>query len=101
MESANNLDVNGKNIFYTTDGRKPQVKAKLKQFQPTTNPNDNPENLEMDVLSNHVKINYHPNIPVSERERDHKKTAAKDFLEQTREVLDRAREIANNSREIL
>lgn len=106
LDSANNLDANGKNIFYTTDGRKPQKNfAMLKPFQAATAAIDDPENLEMDVLSNHVKINYHPNIPVSERERErereHKKSAAKDFLDQTREVLDRAREIANNSRQIL
>lgn len=99
LNPSNNLDRSNKNALFTVDGRKPLKNlAILKQFQNYSGAND-VENVEMDVLSSHVKINYHPNIPVSDQQQ--RKNAAKDFLEQTREVLDRAREIANNSREIL
>lgn len=100
-DSSNNLDSVGRNIFFASDGRKTQKSLSvIKQFQNSGGGGgggESSENLEMDVFSNHAKVNYQPNIPVGE----HKKTSTKDFLEQTREVLDRAREIANNSREIL
>lgn len=101
-DSSNNLDSVGKNIFFTSEGRKSQKNfAALQKFQNAISgggrDGESSETLEMDVLSSHTKVNYQPNIPVNE----HKKNTAKDFLEQTREVLDRAREIANNSREIL
>lgn len=116
QESSNNLDSVGKNIFFSSDGRKGNSSSARKHFGNlgmmgrmggTTNDDgcgggggdddDCSENVEMNVFINHSKVNYQPNIPVGES----KKSSAKDFLEQTREVLDRTREIANHSREIL
>ncbi|KAK6633926.1 hypothetical protein RUM44_004533 [Polyplax serrata] len=99
VESSNNLDSVGRNIFFTSDGRKPQTTMSgLKQFKNSDSGGQSSEIVEMDVFANHAKVNYQPNIPVSDHQ---KKNSAKEFLEQTREVLNRAREIANNSREIL